>query len=131
MELHMKIKPTDIKTRRKWNRKPETQVIESKKKQEIFMNEEKRFFISFIEEGIMNPKYYGYTGGRIEVYDNEDTDGDGYAIEEIRFFCPRTKKYDDFRDAWDFQDVTEKQLNMIRRTATQAFLKYPKEESND
>lgn len=31
-ELPMKIKKFDIKVRRRWGRKPETQVIESKKK---------------------------------------------------------------------------------------------------
>lgn len=90
------------------------------------MNEPKKYFLSFIEECIMNEKYSGYVGGRIEVYDNESENP--YNIEEIRFFTNKCDKFYAFREAWDFQDVTELQLNMIRNTATKAFLNYPKED---
>ena len=33
------------------------------------------FWISFIEEGILNPKYEGYVGGRVEVYGSETETG--------------------------------------------------------
>jgi hypothetical protein len=33
------------------------------------MSKKKRYFFSVVEEMVMNPKYKGYRGGRIEVYD--------------------------------------------------------------
>jgi len=79
------------------------------------------YFISFIEECIMNPKYLRYIGGRIEVYRN-DYD---YASEEIRWFTKELKKFRAFRDEWDMKDVTEEQLKKVKKIA-QGFCKYPK-----
>lgn len=67
-------------------------------------------YISFVEEGIMNPKYHGYRAGRIEVsYPN-----DIFPSEEIRFFTNKNKEFEDFRDRWDMKRVTRKQLSKIR-----------------
>ena len=52
-------------------------------------NQKKLYFISFTEEGIFNPDYLNYIGGRIEIYVEEEQ----YAINEIRFL---TKKLDEF-----------------------------------
>jgi len=61
----------------------------------------KRYFFSVIEEGIMNPKYKDYRGGRIEVYDRKDKTG--YAIYEARFFIP-SEFINSFRETWDFKE---------------------------
>jgi hypothetical protein len=79
-----------------------------------------KYFISFVEEAVMNPKWAGYIGGRIEVYSDDSTSG--YATDEIRFF---TKKVDDFyafREKYDFKDVDETTLNLIRKIATLVFM---------
>ena len=61
--------------------------------------------VSFIEEFIFNPAYSDYVGGRIEIY------GEGpYAEREIRFFTKRRDEFCEFRDRWDLQDLSEKQL---------------------
>ena len=71
-----------------------------------------KYFISFIEEGIQNPDYYGYVGGRIEVY----SDGP-YADEEIRFLTKRIEEFITFRDEWDFKKIGESELNKLRKLA--------------
>ena len=73
------------------------------------------FFLSFIEEGV-NPKYKGYTEGRIEVY----TDDKEHAIEEIRFFTNK-KSWNSFRDKWDFKEVTKKELDNLRDIIKERF----------
>lgn len=65
------------------------------------MPKKKRYFFSVIEEGILNPKYKGWRGGRIEVYDRKDKTG--YACYEARFFLPE-EFYLPFREIWDFKD---------------------------
>lgn len=68
-------------------------------------------YISFVEEAVMNPKYEGYIGGRIEVYDDKDS---GYSSEEIRFFTKDIDGFNTFRDEWDMKDVTPEELDFIK-----------------
>ncbi len=75
----------------------------------------KNIFVSFVEEGIQNPKYAGYVGGRVEVYGKRK---DGYADEEVRFWSKRTRAWEDFRERWDFKDVTAGQLKYIKGKLT-------------
>lgn len=75
---------------------------------------DKPYFLSFTEEFVMNPHYAGYIGGRVEVYNNEDTGGNGYAIDEIRFFTKNVDAFYEFRDLYDFADVDEDGLASIR-----------------
>ena len=65
------------------------------------MSKKKRYFFSVVEEMIMNPKYDGYRGGRIEVYDRKDDSG--YACYEARFLIPE-EFMDAFRELWDFKE---------------------------
>jgi len=71
------------------------------------------YFLSFVEEAVMNPNYEGYVGGRIEVYDNGSDNP--YAIEEIRFFTKKLSAYHKLRDRYDFEDVTAKGLERLRK----------------
>ena len=66
-----------------------------------------RYFLNFVEEGIMNPKFYGYTGGRVEI----TCPGDQYPREEIRFFT-RDPTFYKFREKWDFKTI--KNLDKFR-----------------
>ena len=64
-------------------------------------NKTKKYFFNVIEEGIQNPDYFGYCGGRIEVYDRDsDT---GYAIYEARFLIPE-ELMGAFRETFDFKE---------------------------
>ena len=74
-------------------------------------------FISFIEECIMNPKYEGFRGGRIEV----SFPADHYPSEEIRFFTKNVKDFYDFRELWDMTEVSEEELNLIRNTVKKLY----------
>lgn len=65
------------------------------------MLKKKRYFFSVVEEMIMNPKYKGYRGGRIEVYDQKDKSG--YACYEARFLIPE-EFMDAFRKCWEFKE---------------------------
>lgn len=70
----------------------------------------KKYFLNFIEEGIMNTDYEGYVGGRVEVWVEESE----YDIDEIRFFTKATDWYE-FRERWDFKEVTRKKLDELRK----------------
>jgi hypothetical protein len=76
----------------------------------------KNIFISFIEEGIMNPTYHGYIGGRIEV----SHPGDIYPSEEIRFFTKDTEFYK-FRDEWDMKNVALQDLRSLKRIVKEKY----------
>ena len=80
----------------------------------------KKYFLSFIEEAIFNPKYEGYRGGRLEVYVNDEP----YAIEEIRFFTKNVEEFIEFRDKWDFQEVPARKLKEIRQAIKEKFSEF-------
>jgi len=69
-----------------------------------------KYFISFIEESILNPDYFGYWGGRMEVYDQVSK----YDIDEIRFLT-KDPSFIEFREKWDFKDVSKRTLNKIKK----------------
>jgi len=75
-----------------------------------------KFFLNFVEEAILNPDYYGYRGGRVEVVDDKAM----YPCEEIRFFTSRVT-FIDFRDKWDMRMVSEKQLSRVRSEINEQF----------
>ncbi len=79
----------------------------------------KTYFISFVEEfwTDIDPKYKDYVVGRVEVYDDEHD----YDIDEIRFLTNKKSWYK-FRDRWDFKDVTEEELESIRKTIESKYL---------
>ncbi len=77
------------------------------------------YFLSFVENVIRNPNYRGYRSGRIEVYDDE-TDNP-YAEEEIHFLTDRVDEYLEFREKFDFEEVTEKKLDKLRSITKNKF----------
>lgn len=62
----------------------------------------KRYFLNVIEESIQNPAFFGYRGGRIEVYDQHSKEK--YAVYEASFVVPE-EMIDDFRKCFDFKEV--------------------------
>ena len=58
----------------------------------------------------MNPRYEGYIGGRLEIYDANAGD---YALREIRFCARDQNGLSRFRDKWDFKTVSAKRLAQI------------------
>jgi len=77
------------------------------------MNYGKTFFLSFVEECVMDPAYSDeFIGGRIEVY---EIGSEKYAIEEIRFLTKKQKEYHELRGRFDFEDVTAKGLERLRK----------------
>jgi len=55
----------------------------------------KQYHFSVVEEMVMNPKFFAYRVGRIEVYDSKNN------IEfEMGFLVPK-EFYEDFRKVWD------------------------------
>jgi len=76
----------------------------------------KTFFLSFVEECVMDPAYSDeFIGGRIEVY---EIGSEKYAIEEIRFLTKNQKEYHRLREKWDFEDATAKELERLRAKIT-------------
>ena len=69
-----------------------------------------KYFVSFVEEVIMNLKYKDYVGGRIEIW----VDDYPYDIEEIRFFT-KDSSFASFRNEWDFKDINTKQLDELEQ----------------
>lgn len=86
------------------------------------MTTQKNIFISFIEEGIMNPKYHGFVGGRIEVHRREDK---GYHSEEIRFFTDEVEKFEAFREEYDMKEITKEELKAIKAVVNLYFMQTP------
>ena len=78
----------------------------------------RKHFLSFVEEFVLNPDYAGYVGGRIEVYSGDPF---GYASNEIRFFTMKVEEFRDFREKWDFADVTDKQLVAVEKRVAKEF----------
>ena len=75
------------------------------------------YFISFVEEGIFNPTYQDWVGGRVEIYSPDEK----YAIDEIRFFTKRDKSWNNFREKWDFRNVTKKELQNLIKIIAQKY----------
>lgn len=65
----------------------------------------KRYYLSVTEEMVMNPEYFGYRGGRIEVYDRKDK-MNPYAVYEARFFVPECM-FEKFREVFDGKYVDD------------------------
>lgn len=61
----------------------------------------KKYFFNIIEEAVQNPDFYGFRGGRIEVYDRDSKSP--YAMEEYRFLIP-DEFMDAFREVFDFKE---------------------------
>jgi len=64
----------------------------------------KRYMFSITEEGIRNPNFAGYCGGRIEIFDNESSYPKNYPIAEYRFLIP-TEFMDGFMETFDGKET--------------------------
>lgn len=80
------------------------------------------YFLSFIEEGFVNGRP-DLRFGRIEVYNNRETSA--WADDELRFSFiindDKEKAFWDFREKWDFKDVTEEAFKQMKRILKKEF----------
>jgi len=67
------------------------------------------YYVSFVEEAVLNPKYSGYVAGRVEVFDGISQ----WAIKEHRYFTKDWKAIQDLRDEWDLRKITKEQLDAL------------------
>lgn len=58
----------------------------------------KRYTYNIIEEEVRNPKYLGYRGGRVEVFDRRS--GSEHPVTEARFLIPE-ELIGGFRELFD------------------------------
>ena len=84
------------------------------------MRRPKRYYLSFVEEAVMNPEYEGFVGGRLEVYD-----GGPYAADEIRFLTSRRSDFYRLRDEYDMKEVGAAALEKARREIKKNFQEKP------
>lgn len=63
-----------------------------------------RWFLSVVEEAVLNPDYSQFSGGRIEVFDNESDYP--YQVYEARFLIPN-ELMEKFRETFDFKEVDD------------------------
>jgi hypothetical protein len=63
---------------------------------------DKKYYLTVTEEIVLNPKNFGFRGGRIEVYHPDHE----YAVIEFRFFIP-DRMMEGFRDWIEGQELTE------------------------
>ena len=73
-----------------------------------------RYYIFFVEEGIRNENYFGYTGGRCEVRVDEEQ----YSINEYRFLTNKKSFY------WFTNLVECKYYNAIGLLIIKLIIKY-------
>jgi hypothetical protein len=71
----------------------------------------KPYFLSFVEEGIFDPKYKDFIGGRAELF----TQWSEYDINEYRFFTKKRKEFYKFRERWDLKNLTYFQIRKLKK----------------
>ena len=71
----------------------------------------KWYFISFVEEGILNPDYKGYIGGRVEIW----TQLSQYDIDEWRFLTKDQEGYSHLREKYDFKNMSWFELRRFKK----------------
>lgn len=67
-----------------------------------------KYFLSFIEQGVLNPKYKDYISARVEVFKDDKE------VDELGILTKKMEKYHRFRDLWDFQEVNQRQYLQIK-----------------
>jgi hypothetical protein len=75
------------------------------------MRAAKKWYLSFVEEAILNKDYEGFIGGRVEATGT----GSDYPDEEIRFFTNKLSDWYRLRDQYDLCEVGAKDLERLRR----------------
>ena len=77
----------------------------------------KPYFLSFVEETVLNENYRDYIGGRLELW----THWAIYNIDEFRFFTKDIEAFYKFRDKWDFKCVNWFTLQKVKKYLKQHF----------
>jgi len=75
------------------------------------------YFLSFTEEAVMNPDYFDYIAGRVEVW----TQWSWYDVDEWRFLTKDIKGFQKLRDKYELKDMTYWRLKKIRKIVEDKF----------
>ncbi len=87
--------------------------------------EYRKYFVSFVEEAVLNPDYLGYIAGRIEV--SEDwPESEHWPINELRFLTTKTLAFDQFRDQFDGVRLTRQELGRLAVEIQLRFQEFPR-----
>ena len=78
----------------------------------------KEYTLSFVEEAIRNPKYKGWTGGRMEVIKPDES---SYSVDEIRFLTPWNDEWAKFVDEYDYKDIDKAELDKVTKIVKEKF----------
>ena len=80
------------------------------------------YLLQFVEEGIFDPMHQDWAGGRVEIHvrDNE------YAVDEIRFFTPRSVDWLALRETNQGRWINESELAQVTKAIKEKF--YRKDE---
>ncbi|MCX6737157.1 MAG: hypothetical protein NTX26_00205 [Candidatus Parcubacteria bacterium] len=71
----------------------------------------KPYFVSFIEEGIFNPTYKEYVGGRVEIWSQWSQ----YDIDEWRFLTKDIGEFYKIRNRYDLKNFSRQGLRRFKR----------------
>lgn len=85
-------------------------------------NNDDKYHLSFVEEGIMDEAYQNWTGGRMEIF----IDAEAFNIDEVRFFSLKNKDWDEFREKYDGESVDEATLKRVKSIIKEKFHSIPK-----
>ena len=77
----------------------------------------KKYFISFVEECVLNPDFAGCIGGRVEI----TWEDDNWPCAELRFLTKKIEQFEQFREQWDFKVVTQDELGRIEASLKTMF----------
>lgn len=80
----------------------------------------KKYWLNFVGEFIMNSNYEGYIAGRIEIRDNYNP----YSMEEMRYFTNKVQEFNSFDNKWDLKQVSKRQIERIKRIVKEKFCNY-------
>lgn len=86
-----------------------------------------RYNVSFVEEGIFDPRYKDWAGGRMEIY----VIGEQYAIDEIRFFTPHTLEWINFREQYELHWLDKATFEEVVNTIKEKFYTRPESRLNN
>lgn len=84
---------------------------------------EKKYYLLFVEEGPINPKYEGWTAGRMEILLPDEWP---YSIDEVSFFTPRNEEWAKFVEKWEGQEIDKTTLDHVIKMVKEKFYLDPR-----
>ena len=88
--------------------------------------EAKKWFLNFVGEGILNPDYAGWVGGRIEVSEDWPESNQPWPVMELRYLTPKAEEFYQFAEEYDFKTLNRQQLGRMAVENKMRFQEYPR-----